>query len=256
MRLYESANVNQFKLTDCKKIALTNGFKQKVNDALKIIEYFLTLSNNPAVSFGGGKDGTAVLILAQMVKPDINVICADPPNPLPDRQKHIDNCIHSITPNIIRISYNWDVEAVLKQIEKYPDSLKIKKLSCYQHEHKIDGIIWGCRNSESRSRQINFNKNGFIYQVSDGTYRCQPIAQWSAEEALALALVTGYPINPVYEKMEGIYNLNDLHDGTWWPHGSDDTKQFWIKKYYPDFYSNYLRAIPVAGKSNFLNCRW
>ena len=33
---------------------------------------------------------------------------------------------------------------------------------------------------------------------------------------LCIGLATGYPINPVYEKMEGIFNLDRLHDGTWW----------------------------------------
>lgn len=254
-RLFECSTPHQFKLSDCAKIACTKAFHQKVDDAIKIIEYFFTLTENPVVSFGGGKDGTAVLILAQMVKPDINTICADPPNPLPDRQQHIDNCIHSITPNIVRVPYDWDVVSVLAGVQKYPDGLKMQELNRFQKSNRIDGIIWGCRNSESRSRQINFHKNGYVYQVADGTYRCQPIATWSAEESLALALVTGYPINPVYEKMEGIFNLDDLHDGTWWPHGCDDSKQFWIKKYYPDYYEYYLRAIPFANQK-YTNCRW
>ena len=255
MRLYEAGKANKFNLTDCQKLACTNEFKQKVNDALKIIEYFLTICKKPAVSFGGGKDGTAVLILAQMIKPDILVICADPPNPLPDRQTHIDNCIHNGINNIIRVPYDWDVQAVLDGNIKYPDGLKMKLLHKSQEDNEIDGIIWGCRNSESRGRTINFAKNGYIYQVDDGTYRCQPIAKWTPEEALCLALATGYPINPVYEKMDGIFNLDDLHDGTWWPHGADDTKQFWIKKYYPDYYDSYLNAIAVdTGK--FINCKW
>lgn len=255
MRLAEINNPKAFKLSDCKKLCLTIGFNQKVKESLKILDYFFTLVKNPAVSFGGGKDGTAVLILSQMIKPDIQVICADPPNPLPDRETHIENCIHTITPKIERIRYNWDVESVLSGYIKYPEKLKIKKLSEFQKNKNIDGIIWGCRNEESRSRKINFYQRGYIYQVADGTYRCQPIANWSAEEALALALANDYPINPVYEKMDGIYNLNHLHDGTWWPHGDDD-KQYWIKRYYPDFYNDYVRAISLDQKRHCLSCRW
>jgi 3'-phosphoadenosine 5'-phosphosulfate sulfotransferase (PAPS reductase)/FAD synthetase len=255
MRLYECENPNQFKLTDCAKIACTNGFKQKINDALKIIEYFLSITKNSAVSFGGGKDGTAVLILAQMIDPKIRVVCADPPNPLPDRDTHINNCIETLNLNIDRIKYDWNVNAVLDGSQKYPDGLKMRMLSDYQKRNNIDGIIWGCRNAESRARQYNFAKNGYVYQVADGTYRCQPIAKWTAEEALALALVTGYPINPVYEKMDGIYDLNSLHDGTWWPHGVGDEKQWWIKKYYPDYYDSYLQAVRVdTGK--FIPCEF
>lgn len=221
-----------------------------------IYKYFVAhkISKMPAfICFGGGgKDGTAVLILAQMIKPDILVICADPPNPLPDRQEHIDNCTHSgIINNIIRVPYDWDVQAVLSGIIKYPDGLKMRLLHEQQKISNIDGIIWGCRNSESRTRQINFANNGYIYQVADGTYRCQPIAKWTPEEALALALATGYPINPVYAKMDGIYNLDDLHDGTWWPHGYDDTKQFWIKKYYPELVESAKHMNEFCDRSYF-----
>lgn len=236
-----------FKLTDCVKLAGTRVFKNKVFEALNVIEYFFNITKRPAVSFGGGKDGTAVLILAQMIDPNVPILTADPPNPLPDREGHIKTCEKEFCKNIIHVPYNWNVDKVLNLEEKYPDGLKQEMLREAQKLEGIDGIIWGCRNSESRSRAINFHKNGYVYQCADGTWRCQPIAKWTAEDAFALALATGYPINPVYKKMEGVYNLDNLHDGTWWPHGEDD-KASWLKKYYPDYCDKYLRAIMVADR--------
>lgn len=252
MRLFETTEPKGFKLTDCVKLAHTTDFAHKLEEALKTVEYFLTITKNPAVSFGGGKDGTAVLILAQMIDPNISVICADPPNPLPDRNTHIINFLNTCSTKITRIPYDWDVDAVLNGVEEYPEKLKIKTLNALRQEKEYDGIIWGCRNSESNQRRINFARNGYIYQVADGTYRCQPIAKWTAEESFALALLFDYPVNPVYEKMDGIYNLDGLHDGTWYPHGntkSVDFKRDWIKKYYPDYYDLYLRAIEIGGSN-------
>ncbi len=245
-----------FKLSDVFKISSTLEFKRKFDDALKVIEHFFTLCNNPAVSCGGGKDGTAVLILAQYIKPDIKVICADPPNPIDGRDEHLNNLFNNTKCKIYRCEYNWDVESVLKGDLIYPDGFKMKVLQQKQKELNVDGIIWGCRNSESRSRTINFAKNGYIYQVKDGTYRCQPIAKWSPEEVLALAFATGYPINPIYEKIEGIYNLDHIHDGTWWPHGDDCSKKYWIKKYYPQHLDNYEKAEKLTKSYNYKSCIW
>lgn len=244
-----------FKLSDCLKLAPTLEFRRKHDEALKIIELFLNSVKHPAVSCGGGKDGTAALILAQEIMPNITVLCADPPNPLDGRAEHIENLFQAVKGEIIRVPYNWNVKAVLSGAEQYPEGLKMRMLKQAQKEADIDGIIWGCRNSESRAREINFSKNGYIYRVSDGTWRCQPIAKWSAEDVIALALACGYPINPLYENLDGMAGIDDVHDGTWFPHGAGDSKQWWIKKYYPQHYDDYLAALKIH-KGNFIECRF
>lgn len=243
-----------FTLSDCIKLVPTLEFQRKHTNALRTIETFLKLVKKPAVSCGGGKDGTAALILAQEINPEITIICADPPNPLDGRDDHLNELFNLCPGKIIRVPYDWNVDKVLEGEERYPSGLKIERLKRAQIESGIDGIIWGCRNSESRAREINFAKNGEIYQASDGTWRCQPIAKWSAEDVLALAMCSGYPINPIYEKLDGIYSLDEIHDGTWWPHGGHDSKQFWIKKYFPQHYENFLNAQKIS--TEFKPCKW
>lgn len=255
MRINEIKS-DHFNLADVAKIASTAGFRKKVQESCRIIETFLELCKHPAVSFGGGKDGTAALILAQTVDPNITVICANPPNPLPGRREHLNNFMHSCCTNIIMRDYTWDVTKVLEGAEKYPEGLKMRTLKNLQAEMKIDGIIWGCRNSESKARTYNFARNGYIYQVADSTYRCQPIAKWTAEESLALAAVSGYPINPVYEKMDGFYNLDCIHDGTWWPHEMKGEKGSWIKQFYPECYKQYMDAVKVYRVLEYKACCW
>jgi hypothetical protein len=101
------------KLSDIAKIARTNEFKLKVENALRVIEALYAQSDNITVSCGGGKDGTAVLILTKMLTPDFKIICADPPNPITGRAKHIANLEQCVGQQFIHIPYNWDVEAVL-----------------------------------------------------------------------------------------------------------------------------------------------
>ena len=248
MRLFEMKS-EHFELSDVAKIASTLDFHRKFAEAQKITEDFIAMCKKPAVSFGGGKDSMAVLIIAQTIDPDIMILCADPPNPLTGREEHLRNVSQVCHSDIIHVSYDWDVRAVLNGELKYPDGLKKTILWQAQLEHEIDGIIWGCRISESWGRRMNFAKNGYIYD-NGRTKICQPIAKWSAYEVLALACVTGYPINPVYEKMDGYYDLDRIHDGTWWPHETSGVKGDWIKRYYPEHYENYKTAEALKSKWN------
>lgn len=236
---------NQKSLSDCAKYAHTLDFNRKLDSALRTIEKFLKCTQNPVISCGGGKDGTAVALLAQLIgATDISIVCAEPPNPLPDREAHNKELKKWLGNEWTAIKYSWNVDAVLDGCEKYPDGLKMKMLSEYQKEHDVDGVIFGIRAAESRSRAINLAVRGEIYRVADGGWRCQPIAHWSAEDSICLAFLMDAPINPVYYKMQGCGNLEQLHDGTWWPHGLED-RSGWMKKYYPEYYELYERALKI-----------
>lgn len=238
-------NHNQKKLTDLLKLAKTLQFKKKVDESFRVAESFLDVVKNPVVSCGGGKDGTAIALIFKKIDPKIKILTAQPPNPLPDRNEHLKNLKSWLgDKNWIELDYDWDVDAVLAGKEKYPEGLKMKKMSQWAKDEEVDGVIFGVRAAESRARTINYRKNGKIYKMKDG-WRCQPIVDWSAEESICFTLLLGAPINPVYEKMGGIGNLEQLRDGTWWPHGVAD-RGGWMKKYYPDFYDLYRKAETIS----------
>lgn len=241
-------------LMDCLKLTRTLSFKQKVEKAYETTWQFFEMTNNPVISCGGGKDGTAIALIAKMINNNARIICANPPNPLPDRGKHIEELKKFLGMQWVDIDYRWDVEAVLNGDIKYPEGLKMKVLSQWQKENNVDGVVFGIRASESRIRSINLATRGKIYKTLNGL-RCQPIADWTAEESIALALMLDAPINPVYEKMQGVGDKEQLHDGTWWPHGLAD-RSGWIKKYYPDYYQKYLQAIRVYDGANSRICRY
>lgn len=222
-------------------------YQNKLNNAMRTIEQFLKLVKKPVISAGFGKDSMATAIIAKAVDHTIPIICANPPNPLSDRQKHLKNAIDYFGNNITQIPYYWDVQSVLDKKSKYPTGLKAKILSKWQMDNNIDGIIFGIRNNESRARKINYAMRGDIYQVSDGTWRCLPIAKFTAEESLATALYFDAPINPVYQKTKLMTSFEQIRDGTWWPHGIADARGFgeWLKLYYPEHYNNYILAIEL-----------
>ena len=240
-------------LSDIAKYARTIQFRQKLDNSLRTLDAFLSHTKNPIISCGGGKDGTAIALLANMLGKDVHYITAEPPNPLPDREQHNNELMRWLGGKWDIVPYNWDVQAVLDGNAKYPDGLKMKVLSDYQREHEIDGVVFGIRAAESRDRTLNLALRGEIYETPQGM-RCQPIAKWRAEDSLCLALLLDAPINPVYMKMDGAGNYEQLHDGTWWPHGLED-RSGWIKKYYPDFFDLYEEALKI-NRGNDNECRY
>lgn len=70
-------------LADCVKYARTLTFQRKMAKALDRLESFFSVVKNPVVSCGGGKDSTAIAILARKVKPGVPIMCADPRTPSP-----------------------------------------------------------------------------------------------------------------------------------------------------------------------------
>ncbi len=242
----------QYCLKDLQKYAKTIQFRRKLDHSCKVLDAFLCNTKNPVISCGGGKDGTAIALLAKLIGAHVPIVCANPPNPLPDRETHIKNLKQWLPEQWTDISYDWDVESVLSGRKEYPEGLKMRVLSEYQEQEAIDGVIFGIRARESRKREINLAAHGEIYKSKSGM-RCQPIARWTAEESLCLALLMDAPINPVYIKMDGCGNLEQLHDGTWWAHGLQD-KSGWIKRYYPDYYDLYEQSIKVGASKEL--CRY
>lgn len=245
---------NRQTLRDLAKYAHTLEFARKMEEAQRVLYQFLERCHTPVVSCGGGKDGTAVLLLAANMDPDIRVVCANPPNPLPDREDHLHNLKHFMRCTWDDVSYPWDVDAVLDGEKPYPNKLKVRRLSQWAAENGVDGVIFGLRNAESKARALNFAQNGHIYTTRAGL-RCQPLARWTWRDVICLSLLWDAPINPVYTKMDGISNLDHLHDGTWWPHGTQD-RAAWMRRYYPDFYPLYLAAQKVEGQKEYIPCTY
>ena len=241
-------------LMDCVKLSRTLAFRRKYDAARRRVEEFLRLSSRPVISCGGGKDSTAISIIARAVDGSIPILCADPPNPLTDREAHVRALLSWLGGDSVRIPYDWDVQSVLRGEKPYPEGLKMRTLSRWHKEHGIDGVILGIRASESKMRRLNLAQRGFVYPVHGG-YRCQPIADMSAAEVLCVALLHDAPVNPVYTKQAGVLNFDHIRDGTWWPHGKIDNAA-WIRRYYPEFYEPHMAAKAVYKAERSLVCAY
>lgn len=240
------------RLKDCLKHSRTLAFRRKCEHAKSALDVFFSKVKNPVVSCGGGKDSTATAILARQVLPNVTILCADPPNPLSDRNMHVDNLQAWLSGNFIRIPYDWDVNEVLSGNSKYPEGLKMRVLTKYHRDNRIDGVVLGIRTSESKSRRLVYKSKGQVYKTENG-WRCLPVATFSAEEVLCVAMLQDAPINPVYTRQRADISFEIIRDGTWWPHGIVDISQ-WIREYYPEHYENHIKAIRIYDASKSRVC--
>ena len=136
---------------------------RKVHRARLLVEEWLRLCERPVISCGGGKDSTALLQLVHSVEPTVPVVCADPPNPLPDRPEHVRLLEMAAGGGWTHVPYPWDVDAVLDGREQYPEGLKIVRLRAELDRRSCDGYALGIRCSESKGRRLNYRKRGALY---------------------------------------------------------------------------------------------
>lgn len=244
----------RMRLQDCVKHARTLVFRRKYDAALRRVEAFLEHVRNPVISCGGGKDSTAVALIARKIEPKIQIWCADPPNPFADRETHVKTLLEWLGGPCERFDYVWKVDAVLEGRERYPEGLKLRTLQRRHQERGVDGVILGVRASESKTRKLNLSRRGYVYETATG-WRCQPIADMSAAESLCVALMSDAPINPVYTKQMGELDFDHIRDGTWWPHGKVDNSA-WMRRYYPEHYEDYRAASLIYDGRRSVVCTY
>lgn len=231
-------------------ITKTRKFQRKLWRSTEAVEAWLEVCERPVVSCGGGKDSTALLQLVHSVNPAVRVFCANPPNPLPDREPHVRRLELADGAPWVHVPYPWNVEAVLAGQEPYPALLKIRKLEAEMEADGVDGVALGIRAEESAGRRANLNVRGLLYLHSSGRWTCTPIAHWTADEVVGFILAADLlPLNPVYFKRELAPPLNYLRDGTWYPREIADGRGYreWLAYHYPDLVEQYRKAVLVGG---------
>lgn len=246
----ESAHLEQ-SLVALRKHASTLAFRRKVSRSLRIMEAWRARCTAPSVSCGGGKDSSAVLLLAMRlgIVHETPIYRADPPNPLPDRPDYVRMLVSAIPGGLWRIvPYPWDVDAVLAGEQPYPALLKIRRLKERYTIDGIDGVALGLRTEESKGRLWLARTKGPIYKLGH-TLMCCPILEWTAEEVLGFVLAEDrLPLNPVYHKLRMAPPLTYLRDGTWYPRETPDAHghRDWLALHYPEVVQKYDLAVRLG----------
>lgn len=169
---------------------------------------FLDEHPDSHLSFSGGKDSTACLILLSLMgRKDVPVFTQGDDLDWPDKRAHC----HEVVRRLGFTDYSYD-EPEVSALDEFAskdfvhndpldnEALFFSVIRRYEQRRNLTGAILGLRAEESRHRRMNFFRKGAIYQVQGGNWRCLPIARWSGPDVFALIVSTGTPWFHIYDR--------------------------------------------------------
>lgn len=241
--------VDHNRLGDLAVLMETAQMARRLVAAQDVVRQALHHCPDLCVSISGGKDSVAAALIARSVSPSIPLVIAHPPNALPYRADHVRDLKAYFSGPWIDAPYDWEVDRVMDGLARYPAGLKVRTLVGLERP----GYVLGLRVAESRARQIAYRKHGPVYRTATG-WRCLPVARWTAEEVIALAVYYGAPIAEVYRLPLLGMQLDDIRDGTWWAHRTDMGADDWMRRNYPSCHALWERSAEIelaARRSEF-----
>lgn len=240
-------------------LSKTRTFQRRVDSARRAIDLWLPHCQRPAVSWSAGKDSTCLAHLVGMEHGAKHVTLLSEKDDLdyPGEEEYV--CRYAaewgMTLDLVRPEkspWQWLVEhrhELGAGTEMHARSAGLSKACFYgvmeTANKRYDGVALGLRSAESATRRKVRERRGRVFELSDGTWRALPIADWKGEEVYAYAFSRGIELLPVYRCL-GLMHRDrpwDLRKSWWIPgsHASAGGVQ-WLRRYYPSLYGK-LRSL-------------
>lgn len=189
-------------------LATTEKFRRHVDRAKAAIVSALAIGPI-GVSYSGGKDSTALLHLVREVAPDVPVAFFDSGAELASTLEMVARVgAEVITPrmsmlDMARYAGWWDyAHPVDKGCPFDAKRIVIQEPSeAFVVRRRLRVIVYGLRAGESRARAKNASARGELFEGSDRTWYCQPLAYWSTADIWAYIASRGLPYNAAYDRM-------------------------------------------------------
>ncbi len=184
--------------------------KRKIEAAQTLIRSCDLTNRNVSLSFSGGKDSTAALLLLLSVGVQPVVVWFNSGYEYPETESYIVRLckknnleLRVIKPHTdplqAKISVGFfDLEAVQKKNKEI--------LSAWHSTNKeYDVVVTGMRVQESRARRMAISKNGvYFFNKTYGAFALYPVAFFSAQEVFATIAVFNETPHPLYAKAKTI----------------------------------------------------
>lgn len=260
--------MNDYKLREDHEIiyclhAKRQGYQSLLSATRKLIARWIKTQSFPAVSWSAGKDSTACLFLALEVMPDIAVYCQYDDLDCPEKLPYIESIREKYNVNLTIVEPNFSLkervfgesDAIDEDIHSQNASFSIDSfyLLLKDHERKTGytGRIMGLRAEESWGRKMNALIRGAEYRLKSGMSILNPIVKWKGRHVFAYLVSEGYPINPIYRKVELIDKQNpEKIRSNWLIPGAHARKgaAAWIRYHYPRWWEELLRHRPEVSR--------
>ncbi|GIV82730.1 MAG: hypothetical protein KatS3mg051_2084 [Anaerolineae bacterium] len=229
--------------------ARTTAFQRRHQQAIKTLDALFTSSARPYVSWSGGKDSLAcLLLLAEMGRTDVCVFTQGDDLDWPDKETYCRRMAGEL--GFTDHRYEWSETSALEQLAVGYDEVRdvrgtfshvVERFVC---DYRPDGVIMGLRAEESRGRRIGIRRWGEVYRRKDGLLRCLPVAHWTGQDVMAYVLSRGAELFHVYHQDIGRPPHEIRMSWPLNPEFFDRGCVALLKRDHPEYYNRLSQHIP------------
>lgn len=216
------------------------------------------LAKNPRgfISWSGGKDSTAAVVLAKRIAPEIPVVFFDSGIEYPENIEYLQKITDLLDLNF-HIIHTGDVLGLIIEhawYDHYRDArdvgvsmreVKIEMPSARAHEIYGPGRIWGLRADESNGRAALLRPTRGTTRYLNGQVACAPLWNWSSSDVTGFLSKEGIPENPIYTRLTEIgVPIKEQRAGALFDGGLDFGRITWLKRGWPHLYDKLKQDLP------------
>lgn len=188
--------------------ATTEKFRRHVDRAKAAVQNALAIGPM-GVSYSGGKDSSALLHLVRSIVPEVHAAFYDSGAELASTLELVARMgVETVTPrmsmlDMARYAGWWDYATpVDKGCQFDAKRVVIEEPSeAFVVRRRLRVLAYGLRAGESRARAKNAAARGELFEGSDRTWYCQPLAYWSTADIWAYIASRDIPYNAAYDRM-------------------------------------------------------
>ena len=177
-------------------------FQKRIETAIRTIQEFLEVAENPYISVSGGKDSSVLLHLCRRVCPELDAIYLEMGATYPQSEVLLQSYEH--LKRIVVADWLSDLKKVGMRGKKarVSDELARRQKEDPTLLAEYDGHFYGLRAEESAGRRKLAGVRGKIFfRKTDGRWVCQPITHFSYNDVWAYIVREGIAYNDLYDLM-------------------------------------------------------
>jgi len=228
--------------------------RRRVAEHKQVIARFIELCDRPYLSFSGGKDSSAMLVLfAEMGLQHIPVFTQADDFDWPYKK---DLC-HSIIKALGFHTYHYieSKVSVLELLKQNAETISMQQ--CWENlvadfvkQHQYNGFCMGIRFEESVGRRLTLAisyRDGLVRKCKDGLVHGYPMAFLTGKDVFAIIQKAGIPYAEIYDRHEEL-TPHQMRFSWMFKPGITHNKGglSWLKKNYPEQFQKLVKINPAV----------
>lgn len=219
--------------------------RRRVQAATDMVQRHLADAPESYVSWSGGKDSTAVALLATEADPAIPVV----------------RCSHGVDyPEVVEYCaelaarMGWDYRVATLDRDAYLARVGVVEDDNGSYDDDVAtvgisrdaGLLWGLRADESLHRRILLARHRGQFRRATGRLVSAPVWQWSRSDVMAYLTRRGVALCPVYARLDALgcperdQRVGFLVGGG----GALTGRYYWLRRGWPDEWRELCDRLP------------